>query len=144
MSSRKLPLRRRAPVVLGLFAFLLTAAALTWAAAGPQSAPEAKPKAFLPAFPRAEKARNPVTLQLQADESKVVGWVSGTRNHSGKSVTIKIGDRAEELTLDKSNSFTWAYKVEKAAVAEVTVGDKKDGLRGSVALLAPAASPGPC
>src|SRR3954467_12005349 len=109
MSSRRVPLWFRTPVALGFLTFTLAAAAIGWAAGETKTAPKTKPSPFLPAFPRTEKARNPITLQLQADENKVVGWVSGTRDHGGKAVTVKVGDKTHELTLDENNSFTWEY-----------------------------------
>ena len=121
MSSRKVPHWLQTPVALGFLLFTLAGVAFAWAAAGPQPGTKEREKVspFLPAFPRTEAARNPVTLQLQADEHKVVGWVSGTRDHSGKNVLVKVGDKAHELTLDKDNSFTWEYRVAKSALADL-------------------------
>jgi alpha-2-macroglobulin len=143
MSSRKALSWYRTPIALGLLGSTLAAVALVWGAASPQPDPAAKPSPFLAAFPRTEAARNPVTLQLQADEGKVVGWVSGIRDLRGKAVIIKVGDKTHERTLDKDNTFTWDYAVAKPALAEVVVGDEKDGLRGSVSLAPPSAAVGP-
>ena len=82
MSSRKTPPWYRTPLALGLLGSTLAAVALVYGAAAPQP-DAAKPAPFLAAFPRTEAARNPVTLQLQADESKVVGWVSAQGGKQG-------------------------------------------------------------
>src|SRR5262249_9525926 len=98
-------------------------------AAGPAAAP-----------PKPRPAANPVTLQLQADGRQVAGWVSGTRDLAGREVTVRLGGKAEKRTLEKGNTFRWAYKVDKPATAEFSLA----GLRGSVALAPPPAAPGPC
>lgn len=136
MSSRK-PSSRRLLAALSLFGFSLAAGVLAWAAAGP--APRPTP----PPYSRVEAARNPITLQLQADEGQVYGWISGTRDHTGRAVSVKIDGKTHDAAVGKDNTFSFRYKVEKPTVAAVTVGTGKDTLRGSVALSPPSARPGP-
>src|SRR5207245_1162219 len=83
-------------------------------------------------------------LQLQADEHQVVGWVSGTRDFAGRTVTVTINRKVKELIVSKENTFTWPYKVSKPATAEFVLADGKTRLQASLMVGPPSAPPGPC
>lgn len=69
-----------------------------------------------------QRARNPVQLTILKDAAKVVGWVSGVRDHAGEAVSVRIGNNIEKIKLERGNTFTWPYKVEKATQAQFLFG----------------------
>ena len=71
MSTRHSFAASRTPLALAALAVTLTAGAFAWQAAGRPEGTAPPSGALLSAFPRPEKAANPVTLQLQADERVV-------------------------------------------------------------------------
>src|SRR5687768_4709331 len=98
-------------LALAILAGTLAAGTLGWSAAGRPGLPAAAPPAL---FSKPEPAKNPVTLQLQADERQLVGWVSGPRDFSGRPVDVRLeGVKAVRLEVGKGNTFTWPCKVEK-------------------------------
>lgn len=127
------PLRVR--IALGLLTCATITGVLAWNVAGKD---DAKPKRVT-VYPKPEPAKNPVTLQLQADDHRVIGWISGTADHSAKTVEVKHDGKTESLPIAKDNTFTWDYKVAKPATVEFRV----DDLTASVALNPPPAGPGP-
>lgn len=84
-------------------------------------------------------ARNPERLHLLADAVKIVGWISGARDHAGACVTVTAPGVRENLTIQPGNTFTWPYKVHAAARASFTFGTH----RQTIALSPPAKLP-PC
>jgi hypothetical protein len=148
MSSRLLPPLRRAGAALGVLASVLAAGVLAWDAREKPSEPT--PPAAKPArlFTKPEPAKNPITLQLQADERQVVGWVSGPRDYSGRPVYVRVGvEKVATLKVGRDNTFTWRYKVEKPTTVEFLVDDcYKECVfpKATAALTPPPAAPGPC
>ena len=51
-------------------------------------------------------ARNPERLHLLADAIKVVGWISGTKDHADATVTVTAPGVRESLTVQPGNTFT--------------------------------------
>lgn len=148
MLARLVPPVRRAPAALVLLASALTAGAVAWETGGTRDEGNPTPAKRVRVFPKPEPAKNPITLQLQADERKVVGWVSGPRDYSGRPVYVRVGEKTvATLKVDRDNSFAWPYRVEKPTTFEFVVDDcYKECVfpRASVALTPPAAAPGPC
>ena len=101
---------------------LLGVAALILMAALGRSGPP-REKSTLPA------ARNPERLHLLADAAKVVGWISGTKDHAGAAVTVTAGGVRESLTVQPGNTFTWPYKVQAATRAAFTFGKLRQTIR---------------
>lgn len=121
------------PVRHGLrYLALFAPIALAFAAALGRSTPQQETKTLPP-------ARNPERLHLLADAGKVVGWISGTKDHAGAAVTVAAPGVRESLTVQPGNTFTWPYKVEKAARAVFTLGK----LREAIEVQPPAKLP-PC
>lgn len=143
MSRRGNALTRRAPVALAVLTCLLGAVALAWEAG--RSARPARPGRTASLYPKTEPAKNPVTLQLQADGRQVVGWISGGEAFAGRQGTLTVGDRVEAFTVGTDNTFRRDCRVERQAIAEVRISGegKSDGLHGSVLLEPPPAPPGP-
>lgn len=67
-------------------------------------------------------ARNPQRLHLLADAVKVVGWIGGTKDYAGATVTVTAPGVRENLTVQPGNTFTWPHKVNTATRAEFTLG----------------------
>ncbi|HTU20570.1 MAG TPA: alpha-2-macroglobulin family protein [Gemmataceae bacterium] len=84
-------------------------------------------------------ARNPERLHLLADANKVVGWISGTRDHAGAAVTVVADKVRESVTVQPGNTFTWPYKVQAATRAVFSF----DKLRETISVEPPAKLP-PC
>ncbi|MFO0929695.1 MAG: alpha-2-macroglobulin family protein [Gemmataceae bacterium] len=122
----------------------LTAAALAWGFAGPTTTSSSGPGTTL--FRRTEPAKNPVTLQLQADGRQVIGWVSGTDSFADRRVAFKLNGKTSTVAVGKDNTFRWPYRVERATTVEVQVedGERKPALAGTLLLEPPPAAPGPC
>ena len=67
-----------------------------------------------PLFAEVEPAKNPVRLCLQDDGRKVLGWISGTADHEGHSVSVTWGkESVGEVRIGKGNTFTWEYALDK-------------------------------
>ena len=60
--------------------------------------PLAEPTLLLP---KATPAKNPTTLSLVVDPQKVLGWISGTRDFTGRAVTIDVGDKAQSVMVQE-------------------------------------------
>src|SRR5207248_1813956 len=82
--------------------------------------------------------------QLQADEHRVVGWISGTRDFAGRTVAVKADGKTGTVTVAKNNTFAWPCKVARATTVEFVVDDGKASPRGSIGVGPPSAAPGPC
>src|SRR5436305_11012761 len=77
-----------------------------------------------PLFTEIEPAKNPIRLCLQDDGRKVLGWVSGTEELKGRPVYVTVdGNKAKRETvhIDKDNTFTWEYKLDKPTKVEFLV-----------------------
>ncbi len=90
------------------------------------------PPSVVPLFAKTEPAKNPTQLCVQADEQKVVGWISGTRSYAGEKVTITIDGKMDRVIVDKDNTFTWNYKIDKPVTATVAL--VCDGILQKIAL----------
>ncbi|MGH7222331.1 MAG: MG2 domain-containing protein, partial [Gemmataceae bacterium] len=101
--------------LLGVFALALVAA--LW-----RSGPPRKTTTLHP-------ARNPERLHLLADAVKVVGWISGTKDHAGATVTVTVSGARESLTVQPGNTFTWPYKVHAATRAAFVLGKLRQTIR---------------
>lgn len=86
-----------------------------------------------------QRARNPVQLTVLKDAAKVVGWVSGVRDHAGEAVSVQMGNKIEKIKLERGNTFTWPYKVEKATQVQFLFGRSQQ----TITLHPPSALP-PC
>ena len=121
------------PIRLGLRRLgLLGVFALALVAALGRSGPPRNTTARVP-------ARNPERLHLLADTAKVVGWISGTNDHAGSTVTVAAAGVRERLTVQPGNTFTWPYKVHAATRAAFSVGK----LRQTISVEPPVKLP-PC
>jgi hypothetical protein len=70
---------------------------------------------------KGEPAKNPTTLSIIVDHQKVLGWISGNENFSGREVKISADGKDSTVIVQEGNAFTWHYKVEKATTATFTV-----------------------
>jgi uncharacterized protein YfaS (alpha-2-macroglobulin family) len=85
-----------------------------------------------------EPAKNPTTLSLIVDHRKVLGWISGTGDFTGREVKVSAGGRDFTVTVHAGNSFTWNYEVKEVATATFRI----DTMSQSVTLQAqPALEP---
>ena len=80
MYPRLVSLSGRAPLALGAVAVALTAATLAWDV---RAKPDAVKTAPTSVFGKPEPARNPVTLQLLADDRQVAAFVENARQLAG-------------------------------------------------------------
>jgi hypothetical protein len=64
-----------------------------------------------------ELAANPTTLSLIVDHRKVLGWISGTSDFTGREVKVSMGGNESTVTVHAGNTFTWNYTVKEAATA---------------------------
>src|SRR5271166_5767335 len=97
LASSRLPLWRLALVVIALglsSAFLLTRTSLRSADSS------AKPPSPASLYSKTEPARNPERLTVIADTHKVVGWISGTRDHVGAAVSVRTRARTEKVKVE--------------------------------------------
>jgi hypothetical protein len=74
-------------------------------------------------------ARNPERLHLLADAVKVVGWISGTNDHAGATVTVTARGVRESLTVQPGNTFSWPYKVDAPTRVEFALGKLRQTIR---------------
>lgn len=73
---------------------------------------------IVPVFANPQPAANKQWLHLMVDARKVLGWVSGTEDRSGREVRVTYGDKKETVIVQRGNTFTWHYKFDERA--EVT------------------------
>jgi hypothetical protein len=73
-------------------------------------------------FDRREPAKNPVRLSLQPDQHKVVGWVSGMEDFSGKEVMVAWNGEKQHVQVGKDNTFVWTYAIDKPTTATFSLG----------------------
>lgn len=85
-------------------------------------APAPTEKATPPVFTDPQPAKNPTGLSLTVDPQKVLGWISGTEDHSGQAVQVSAGDRDGTVIVQDDNTFTWHYRVDEPVTATFTVG----------------------
>ncbi len=133
MALRQHPSGRLAAWRLSLLIASLTTAALfvLTRATGLYSADSAPPPPEKPAAPpsaaffaRIDPAKNPEQLILLVDDTRVVGWISGTKDHRGKEVVIN-GPVTEKVKVQEGNQFTWNYDVHKPTKVDFTLGKLK-------------------
>ena len=91
-----------------------------WTALTGGEPPPAKP--IEAAFPKLTAAKNPPTLQLQADDRTVHGWVSGAESFAGQGVKVTTGDIVQTVTVAADNTFSFPYDVERPLTAECSLG----------------------
>ncbi len=70
---------------------------------------------------KGEPAKNPTTLSIIVDHRKVLGWISGTGDFTGREVKISADGKDSTVIVQEGNAFTWHYKVEKATTATFAV-----------------------
>ena len=70
---------------------------------------------------KGEPAKNPTTLSIIVDHRKVLGWISGTGDFTGREVKISADGKESTVLVQEGNAFTWHYKVEKATTATFMV-----------------------
>jgi alpha-2-macroglobulin len=90
-------------------------------------------------YPTTIPAKNPATLQLQADDRTVHGWISGTASHAGKTVRIALGKETAGAKVGDDNTFSWPYEFKQPVTIEFSLGD----LKASLALAPPPAKAQP-
>jgi Alpha-2-macroglobulin family/Bacterial Alpha-2-macroglobulin MG10 domain/MG2 domain/A-macroglobulin TED domain len=95
--------------------FLVTRSTGLWS---PDPASKTAPPSL---YSKIDPAHNPERLTLIADEQKIVGWISGVKDHSGEVVSVRIGRETEEVKIEPGNIFTWNYKVTKATRVHFTM-----------------------
>jgi len=99
-------------------------------ATGLRSADSAPPPPQTPAVPssaffaKIEAAKNPEQLILLVEDTRVVGWISGTKDHRDKEVVIN-GPLTEKVKVQEGNRFTWNYDVHKPTQVDFTLGQLK-------------------
>ncbi|MFO0844191.1 MAG: alpha-2-macroglobulin family protein [Gemmataceae bacterium] len=145
MYPRLVSLSGRAPLALAALALALTAAGLTCGGRATPDAPKPTPRSV---FGKPEWARNPVTLQLQADDRQVAGWVSGPVSYAGRPVQVlRDGKRVETIHVGRDNTFLWPFQVEKPTTFRFSVegADRASSSpEASVLVSPPPAASGPC
>ena len=57
-----------------------------------------------PLYPITQPAKNPERLTLISDANRVLGWLSGTANHSGVEATVTVGEKTATVRIDENNS----------------------------------------
>ena len=75
-----------------------------------------------PLFTKTAPAENPTALTLAVDDGKVLGWVSGKENYAGQEVVVRAGEVSQTVTVQRDNTFTWHYSVDKPTAVAFTVG----------------------
>ncbi|MFO0876089.1 MAG: alpha-2-macroglobulin family protein [Gemmataceae bacterium] len=148
MFSRWIPHIRPALGALAILGLALTSAAVAWEVAAQAARQKtASDSTLRPIFTKPEPASNPTTLQLQADDRQVVGWISGTRSLAGTPVVIRLdGGRTERTQVDRNNTFTWNYRVSQTTTVSFSVREETSSglpLTGSLQLVPPPAGPEP-
>ena len=98
--------------------------------------PPAASKPLVADYPTTIPANNPVTLQLQADDRAVHGWISGTASQAGKMVRIALDKDTTEVKVGDDNTFRWVYpEFKKPVTVDFSLGE----LKASIALSPPPA-----
>ena len=73
-------------------------------------------------FARTEAALNPEVLTLLADGTKLIGWISGTKEYKGQEVEIWLGEEKKTTTVVAGNHFQLPYQVDKPTKVSAKVG----------------------
>ena len=68
----------------------------------------------IPVYSEVVPATNPVRFCLQDDGRKVLGWVSGGIDFTGRLVSVRVGGKLrEEFKIEAGNTFAWDYGFDK-------------------------------
>ncbi|HEY7425202.1 MAG TPA: hypothetical protein VH682_13305, partial [Gemmataceae bacterium] len=118
---------------LGLIGAAFAVTVLTMLVRSGETSPTKIPAAAL------RPARNPERLHLLLDPAKVLGWISGVRDHAGATIAVTVVDKKKTIKIDKGNTFAWPYRVEKASRAEFAWGKLKQTI-----ILQPPSKVPPC
>ena len=78
---------------------------------------------IVPVFAETRPAENPVGLNLVLDAGKVLGWISGPEDYSGREVQVTYGDKERTVLVQRDNTFTWHYRVDEPVDATFAVGE---------------------
>jgi hypothetical protein len=90
--------------------------------------PPIRPAKPVAVSPRLESASNPTTLQLQADDQAVYGWVSGSKSYAGEAVQMTCGNRSETVTVGEDNTFIWKHNVKDSSSLQCALGKLRASL----------------
>jgi hypothetical protein len=114
---------RPSPSRLGLLAagllLLLLAALLRLQGAPPRAAEREPPLPFRPD----RKAHNPARIVLLAHLPGVLGWISGSDDHRGKSVTVSDGPRETQVKVQPGGFFEYRLQVARPTRLTFSLGD---------------------
>jgi alpha-2-macroglobulin len=130
MASRLLTAFRSRPWRLALIGIVVAACCgfLLTQALGRRAEDSSTSSSPAPLYHTIDPAHNPERLTVIADARKIVGWISGVKDHAGEEVTVRIGKLLEKVKIEQGNLFTWNFTVTDSTRVEFSLDAMKQSI----------------